>query len=60
MATQPSNVVGVRSNERPSIGATIGLIWFFVFILSLIATQVPRADESGARDVALGYFADFD
>jgi len=57
MATQPSNVVRVRSNERPSIGATIGLIWFLVFILSLIATQVPRADSV---PVALSYFADFD
>jgi hypothetical protein len=58
MATDPSNAVYSRPAEIPSIGATIGLIWFFVLILSLIATQVPRADATAP--VALSYFADFD
>ena len=58
MATQPSNAAHVGPGERPSILATIGLVWFFVVILSLVATQVPHASD--AEPVALSYFADFE
>ena len=57
MTTYPSNA---RSGEMPSIGATIGLVWFFVLVLSLVAMQVPRADESIPYEFAISNFADLD
>ena len=64
MASDPASAVYKTSAvhngsvERPSLAATIGLIWFFVLILSLVATQVPRPDET--VPVAVSYFADFE